>query len=342
MPSIGINIYSFRVFDVNGNQLNLNNLVENKSIVDVFREFIESRVGNFKNNSSKEQIYTFEDYEVVQEEDKQGFRYLQYLYGRMRTGNYGVETDIVDITTGTLAHRQTVNEAGLKPFDLIVTLPEDSCDETIVVLQTISNYGIKSLLLNELNSFVKEKYNLGYVFFGTIYPREFVQKYIKDGVTKRMRLLNSNLPSDIADMYGVNRSSKRTKKETIITCAGGFKDEIMQKIEECVKGHRSYYEIIDLGPDEEYDDIKLDICLAGKKKTISLKNLEKIVVSEDITSKVRTVNGNPVKESIKEIMVLQATDYLIEKGLVDEVPLGNNEIISSFAREDDGNEGDSR
>ncbi len=338
MASIGVNIYSFHIHDLEGNQLDLKNVVTNKSILDIFREFIETKIGFYEDNVSKEQIYTFVDYEITQQMDEGGLKYLKYLYGRIKTGNYGVETEIVDKTTGNVAHKQTKDEAGVKPFDFVIALPEDSCNETIIVLQTVSRYGIKSLLNVELNRFIKDTYGLGYVYFGTIYPREFVQKYINDGILKKLRLIRNSLPEDMAAVYGVNYGYRKVKKETIITSPSGFSKKMIEKITACVRGNISYTDLVELNVDEEYDDIKLDFNLGGKKKSISLKNLEKVVVSEDITNLVDAPGGNPMKESIESIMVEYATDYLIEKGLLARLDYVESEVISSIEKEDDSDE----
>lgn len=338
MASIGVNIYSFHIHDKDGKQLNLNEVVDGKSIIDLFVEFINSKKENYEDNSSKEQIYKFVDYEIVQQKDRAGLRYLKYLYGRVKTGNYGIETEIVDKNTGDISHKQTRDEAGVKPFDFVIALPEDPCDKTIIVMQTVSRYGIKSLMATELNSFIRETYELGYVFFGTIYPKEFVQKYIREGILGKMRFIRDGIPEDMAEMYGINRGNRKSKKETIITSPFGFKSEIIDKIKDCVRGNLVYSDIVELGDNEEYDDIKLEFKLAGKTKTISLKNLEKTVISEDITSRVDTLGGNPLKESIQTIMVDYVTDYLIEMDLVARLDNIESEVISSIKVKDDVNE----
>lgn len=96
MARLGVNIYSFHIHDADGIQLDLKEVVENKSIIDVFQEFIETKTDCYEDDSSKEQIYKFVDYEIVQQKDDAGLKYLKYLYGRVKTGNYGIETEIVD------------------------------------------------------------------------------------------------------------------------------------------------------------------------------------------------------------------------------------------------------
>ena len=71
MASIGINIYSFHIHDVNNNKLDLSEVVENKDIIDIFREFAETKIDLYEDNTAKEQIYKVVDYEVYQQSDIQ-------------------------------------------------------------------------------------------------------------------------------------------------------------------------------------------------------------------------------------------------------------------------------
>ena len=327
MASIGINIYAFSVCDKGGTQLILNDISNGKDVISLFEEYINQHLNSYEDDQSREQIYTFVDYDVVQEYDDQGSRYLKYLYGRMKTGNYGTETEIVNKTTSVITHTQNENEAGVKPFDFLIILPEDDCTETIIILQTVSQYGIKGVLKKGFESYLKSNYEIGYIHFGSIYPREFIEKYIKDGYLKKLRLLKYGLPADIAGQYGVTSGYRKTKKETIISNKAGFDLSLIDNIKKCVGGKIRYSDVVVL--DEEFDDIKLDFSLGGRVKSFSLKNLDRIVVAQDISSMVEVKGGNPIKESIVEIMRKEAGEYLQEKGFIMPLESVKRQIISS-------------
>lgn len=336
MASIGINIYAFSVWDAGGSSMILNKIADDKDIIQIFYEYIKEYMDDYVDDVSKERIYKFVDYEVVQETDKSGSKYVKYLYGRMKTGSYGIETEIVDKRTSKVTHKQNEDEAGVKPFDFLIVLPEDECKETIIVLQTISQLGIKSVLEKGFNQYLREKYDVGYIHFGSIYPREYIERYLNEGSLKRIRLLKYGLPADIAAKYGVTNGYRKTKKETIISNQMGFDNALLDNVSKCIKGLLNYSEVVVVDNDDyEYDDLKIDFTLAGKKKTFSLKNIEKVVISQDITNIVEVQGGNPVKESIINIMYLEAVGYLIEKGLVLEMSSLERTVISLAGRENE-------
>lgn len=122
MASIGINIYSFKVYDANGEKVILNNISDGKSIIDILQEFLVNKYNKLTNNSKKEELYKIVDWEIKIQKDQLGNEYQTYLYGRIKSGHYGIETEIVDKDTGKSTHTQTENEAGLKPFDFIIGL----------------------------------------------------------------------------------------------------------------------------------------------------------------------------------------------------------------------------
>lgn len=329
MASIGINIYAFSICGQGGTQLVLNNISNGKDVISLFEEYINQHLNSYEDDQSREQIYKFVDYDVVQEYDDQGSKYLKYLYGRIKTGNYGIETEIVNKTTSVITHTQNENEAGVKPFDFLIILPEDDCMETIIILQTVSRYGIKGVLEKGFQSYLKSNYGIEYIHFGSIYPREFIEKYIKDGYLKKLRLLKYGLPSDIAEQYGVTSGFRKAKKETIISNKNGFDLSLIDKIKECVRGKIGYSDVVVV--DEEYDDIKLEFSLGGRPKSFSLKNLDRVVVAQDISSIVHVKGGNPVKESIVKIMREEAVEYLQEKGFIVPIESVKRQIISSAA-----------
>ena len=329
MASIGINIYAFSIGGKDGKQLILNDISNGKDIISLFEEYINVHLNNYEDDQSREQIYKFVDYDVVQEFDDTGSKYLKYLYGRMKTGSYGIETEIVDKTTSVITHTQNEDEAGVKPFDFFIILPQDDCTETIVILQTVSQFGIKGVLKNGFERFLKDNYEVGYIHFGSIYPRQYIEKFIRDGQLKKLRLLKYGLSADIAEKYGVTSGFRKAKMETIVSNKDGFDFSLLESIKRCVRGLINYSDVVVL--DNEYDDIKLEFSLGKKSKSFSLRNLDRIVVAQDISNIVQVKGGNPIKESIVEIMREEAEEYLQEKGYIIPIESVKKEIISSVA-----------
>ena len=329
MATIGINIYALKAYDEKAKRVTLNKIANNKSIIDVIREFLIEKSNKLTDNNEKDELYKIVDWKEVVQKDENGNEYQTYLYGRIKSGKYGVETEIVDKDTGIVKHTQTENEAGLKPFDLIVGLSKDSCDETIIVLQTVGGYGIKGLLQAEISKYFSSKYNYTKILFDPIYPRHYLKKYIEKGRLKNIRLLRNRIPRDEADRYGVNQGKKSAKQEIKISSPLGFSNAQIQKIKDCIAGRIRYDNVVEI-PYDDINDVKVEINVGGKNKTVSLKNIDRAVVSEDITDKVQCIGGNPTKESIIPVLIENEIDYLIEMGNVVRIDKLDEEIISSI------------
>lgn len=84
-----------------------------------------------------------------------------------------------------------------------------------------------------------------------------------------------------------------------------------------LSGQRSYAELIEI-EGFDYDDLKLEFTLGETSKTFNLKDLDSLVVSEDITKQVKQEGGHPVYESLKPIMQKTAKEYLRAMGLLNE------------------------
>lgn len=318
MASIGINIYSLRVYDKNGDELELHKIDGNKSIIDVFKEFFQDKMNILQDIRSKEESYEIADWEV-KSYTVHNAPYFKSIYCRLKSGKYGSEADIVDHKSGKLIHKQTIDQAALKPFDLVVGLPEDDCQDTIIILQTISGLGIKGLLQTELNKYLINKYNISKIQLGPIYPKIYLTQYIQKGILKKMRLIDNDIPKDKADMFGVNKGKKKVKKETIISGGSGFTNELIGKVEQCIHGKLTYDRVVELPDMDEIDDVKLEFSLGGKKKVISLKNIERAVVSEVITEQIELDGGNPTKNSIYPVLIDNLKLYLVEKGYLEDI-----------------------
>lgn len=315
MTSIGLNVYALFVYDENAKQVDLHSVVEEKDIIELIEEYIGINIQEYVDNNERSSIYKFVDCEVVEQCDQENNIYAKYLYGRVKSGNYGVEAEIVDKKTGETMHKQTISEASVLPFDFIVILPAGIAYQAIFITQTQGVYGVKTQLEYAFATYIRGKNKSMVLHFGPVYPRAYVEKFLNNGTLKKMKLFRYNIPNELADRYGVIPGTKGrgAQQEIVLSSPLGFSRRKIEEIRECIRGTRTYNQIVEI--DEfEYDDLKLEFKLGKKNKTISLKNLDKIVVSEDITDMVVLQNGNPTKESIIPIMRETGIGYLVEMG----------------------------
>ena len=115
---------------------------------------------------------------------------------------------------------------------------------------------------------------------------------------------------------GINYGVKQTKEERIIHKPLGFMERKKKAFQEWFVGQRSYTDIVEI-EGFDYDDLKLEFSLGETSKTFTLRDMNSLVVNEDITKKVKQKGGHPEYDSLKLIMRETAKDYLTGMGFLD-------------------------
>ena len=317
MSAIGLSIYSLRALRVRHGDAELHNIKDGKGLIDLVKEFIDTNIKSYVDKQENENLFRFDDWDIRDEIDSKGNKLFRMIYGKMKSGTYGAEGEIVDKTTGKITHKFTRDEAPVLPFSFCIAVPE--CNEgttiAVAIFQTLSGNGIKSIFDDYFRAYVKT-IDIGLtVSFGALYPKEFINEYMKCGKLTKINMIQYCVPDDIADRIGIDRGIKRTRRIMTISNPIGFIARNRYKIEECLQGNRSYDKIIEF-PDFDYDDLKLVFNVGGKNKTISMKNIEKTIVTEDITERVLKEGGNPEKESIILLFEEFSRDYLTDMGII--------------------------
>lgn len=319
MAKIGISIYSIRISQFRGEDAELHNLHEGKGLIDIAKDFIVNHMKSYTDKSEDENIFTFVDWSILQINDSEGNGLFSLLYGKLKSGAYGIEAEIVDKDSGITTHNVKTTEARVLPFNFCIAVGAGTGDKgttnAVAIFQTISGDGVKTLFSDSFNSYLKRVNASLNLSFGALYPKEFIKSYLREGKLTRINMIQYRIPDDIAERIGVNKGVKKSKQILSIVNPIGFIERKRLQLEECLQGQCSYTKIIEL-PDFDYDDLRLVFRIGENNKTISMKNLDKVVLTEDITDEVALDGGNPTKESIIGIFVNYAREYLNDMGLI--------------------------
>ena len=240
----------------------------------------------------------------------------EILYLRIKTGDYGEESEIVDSDTGEITHTKNVDEADVMPFGCCIIVPCGEYTEGIVLTQSLGRNGITGTIKKKFKAYIKAMNSQLRVVMNPIVPKQYMERILSKGVLKTVRLISYSLPEDDAERYGIDRGVKRILNERVIRKPVGFVRNKYDKIMECISGKRTYNTIIELD-DFEIDDLKMEFLFGHRNKTISMRGLDSLVVNEDVTEEVLMENGHPVFTSLCEVMREIGEDYLRAKGAID-------------------------
>lgn len=313
MKKVGLVLYGLS-FEIDEKKMELHSIFNNRGLIDIIEEFAVANKDNFSNDPERESIFLFEKVERAVSLTPDGKEECDFLFGRVKTGEYGIESELMDITDGSVYKRRE-NQADMLPFGFCIALPKGVVNQAIIVLQTLGNYGMKIALQRKLLEGVTA-YNLeGSLLWGQILPKAYIDKFFNHGILQKIRMIRYEIPEDVSNRIGINHGVKQTREERVICKPIGFLERKRREINEWIAGQRSYTNIIEI-EDFEYDDLKLEFKLGKTNKVISMKDTTNLRVTEDVTDQVDVFGGNPEFESLKRIMQDTARDYLSGMGLL--------------------------
>lgn len=314
MKTVGITAYGINVRNEENQNLELHNVYGN-TLLDYFYAVARTAVDEYDRDSLMENVFAYNvvEFQTIKNEANQDI--YDVLYLRVKTGEYGEESEIVDSQTGETTHNKNVNEADVMPFGCCVIVPCGKYTEGIVLVQSLGRNGITSVMKKKFNEYIKEIDRKLRIVLNPIIPRQYMDRILNQGVLKKIRLISYGIANDDADRYGIDRGTSRVIQERVLRSPIGFVQNKYDRIMRCVRGEIPYYSIIELD-DFEIDDLKMEFAFGRRVKTISMKELDRLVINEDVTDAVEIENGQPVFESLCSIMKEIGEDYLRAKGSI--------------------------
>lgn len=148
---ISLVIYGLSVINEKNKRMFLDNLIENRSLLNVVEEYIKKNISRYSKDSSKEILFQFEKVDTEIINNANGQEQYKVLYGRVKTGEYGIESELVDVQTGTITNK-TQNQADMMPFGFCLAVPDGRINSAVLILQTMGVYGMKVSLQKHLKN----------------------------------------------------------------------------------------------------------------------------------------------------------------------------------------------
>lgn len=308
---INLMVYGLSVIDGKNNRVFLDNVYDNNSLIYCVKEYIDKYISEYITDSARLTLFQFEQVGIETIKNESGQEEFSVLYGRVKTGEYGIESELVDVDTKESTKR-TSKQADMMPFGFCIAIPAGKVNSGVLILQTMGVYGMKISLQRHLEKCINNL-NMGFqLMLRAIAPKEYIEQYFKYGTLKKIRMIRYDIPQQDANRMGINYGVQQTKEERIIHRPIGFLERRRKDIQEWLNGQKSYNELIEI-EGFEYDDLKFEFSLGEGDKTLNLRDLDNMVVSEDIT---KQVGGHPDYDRLKTIMRNTAKKYLMSMGLL--------------------------
>ena len=223
------------------------------------------------------------------------------ISGLVETGDFGYESELYDITQDVVSYQRTTTDTELTPYYFFMNLPPASTFG-ILILQRRGQYGVTTTLMRDFRKYLEAQYPQAVVEFKPLVHEQFLTRLFQDGDLKKIRLIRHEIPSDYATAFGAGGPIGHLGHLEVTLSAGrGLNFPGKDRILEVLGKQRTVDQLVEL-PQIDYDNVKVEMELGGRRRTIDLSDVMKLRANFDITDEVETgSNGHPIFSSIDEI-----------------------------------------
>ena len=229
---------------------------------------------------------------------------LLSIDGLFKSGTYGFAAELEDLQTGIVRSR-SVNDCEYLPIYFNFQLKSGQ-NEAILLLQKFGIFGVKTSLLADLSAYIKDiDPNLS-LEINPLVSDSHIQE-LMGGAIKKIRYLKYSVPDDVADdIEELDNLENDAEMEMVIKAKRDRFLGIPSWMRELFEGRTATSDIVEING-IEYDNVKVEIDLGRKKRTLNLGDIRKLRMNIDITENVQMgADGHPTFDSIRE----QAEDII--------------------------------
>lgn len=224
--------------------------------------------------------------------------------GLFKSGTYGFAAELENLQTGVVRNR-SINDCEYLPIYYNFQLKAGQ-NEAILLLQKFGIFGVKTALLSDLSAYINTiDPNLS-LEINPLVSDSHIQE-LMGGAIKKIRYIKYSVPDDVAeDIDELDNLEDDAEMEMVIKAKRDKFLSIPGWMRELFEGRTATSDIVEIHG-IEYDNVKVEIDLGKKKRTLNLGDIRKLRMNIDVTENVQmAADGHPTFDSIRE----QAEDIL--------------------------------
>lgn len=274
---------------------------EEKVYADVFSMLSEFCIENsdFSDDEKKAKLFSVSGDSVAYYDDGTN-RAISFT---IRSGSYGVESDVTDRHTKCVKYHRNVDDADIKDFQCLIYVPKDIGDTRIVkgimIFQTIATYGVKTITVKRLTEFFAARALT--LNTRSVSVRAFIEKLVEQGNLYKVTFIKNNVSPDDSDNMLIS-----TGKEERSYIKPQLRPVVLQRILGFFErtSPSAIYEI----DGNTFDDIRVEFSLGNHHRTVRLQFIDRLSVVEDFPDDIYN-NGRCENANIIEYMLETANAY---------------------------------
>ncbi|NMC57790.1 MAG: hypothetical protein GYA51_00120 [Candidatus Methanofastidiosa archaeon] len=283
--------YTLRIKNLqNGAQLNIDT-INNEDISNLVLEYIRNLQTEIKTDERNKRVIKTKNYN----EDTNA----RCISGIFEIGEYGFRSQLIDSRNGSLSYDKKEYDADMIPFYFLFCFPRNS-DQGIIILEKFKQYGIKDLLSLDINTFFQTKDPNIKIDLYPLVNTSLLERCLEEGKIKKIKFIKFEIPSDIADVeYDGHREIEGSLEYSIIAKKG--KDlPLRERVRKTIRNEINLSDFMEV--QVEYDEVKVELDVNGKRRTINLSNPQNLRIYEDIDEHIQTGDDqHPLFNSINTL-----------------------------------------
>lgn len=307
MKKIGLSIYGFHVKDNNVEETNLHNL-RGHDFMDIVDTFANQYHNTYDTDIESENIFTILSIERNTRQNERGQALYKFVSGRVKTGDFGIVSELIDTTTGNIKNRNR-EDAEVLPFSFGFMYSEGNVNHGVIGFQTEGRYGMKTNFINRFKSFLRQNYQGINFEISPMIPIQFINTIMNSGSLKKLRFLRYIAPADTNRRLGANEGI-HIKEERIFSNLAGVIERKREAILGFINGRNGIREIANID-DFDYDELRMEFNIGSATKTLNITNLDRIVITMELPiEELQIIDGHPTHNSVKQLIKQNVYDYL--------------------------------
>lgn len=297
---IKLELYTFRIREKRNDKfLNLDSFFGENDFFTFFQEYIKTYDADFLVNETQKKSLQFVSDKISIASIK------RTISGIIESGDYGVESRIVNRKSKKEKYKKEVDDLDIKPFYFLILSPKGH-NKGLLVLQRLGGFGINAIFTTHFENYFRSKNEGLMVDFSPFVSRELAKAFIEKGAIKELSLRRYNLPTDLIDKLGLtNHQEDVLSIELRITAKQKHYLPFNKRVDKFIKNpNAKLFEIRELeklGFDGTHRS-SIKVKLGTNTRTVDLSETGQIRPYYDINDEVsKEASGHPKFSSIDRI-----------------------------------------
>lgn len=231
------------------------------------------------------------------------------LHGLIEVGNSGYGSKIKDLKAGTTDFNRKSNHSEFIPLFFRYNSDTNRPDFAFLTLQNFEHSGLATILNEYVRLNFKKSFPDYTLYIQRVLVPQVAQKLLSSSDITKARWIRREVPKDIADKFGA-KTTETGEIELVLKSSGGNPFGIKRRLKDFFSSKSTMGELLEVD-EVAYDELKLEVKIAGRSRTIAMSRMDNLRQTLDISTDVKlTAEGHPQIDSINSIAAKYEADLL--------------------------------